>query len=46
MLYKATGDGDYLNKATTIANQLGVAWGMSWDDQTVTCQVRYIFIAL
>lgn len=41
-LFKATGDQQYLNDAKQWFSG-GTAWGYSWDDKTVGCQVRNIF---
>jgi hypothetical protein len=38
-LYKATNDQQYLNDAKGWFNS-GTAWGYSWDDQNVGCQVQ------
>lgn len=40
-LYKATNDQQYLNDAKGWFNS-GTAWGYSWDDQNVGCQVQTV----
>lgn len=40
-LYKATQDAKYLSDAKGWFNS-GTAWGYSWDDQNVGCQVGFI----
>ena len=40
-LYKATGDQSYLNDTMSYVD-LGVAWGLGWDDKKLACQGNII----
>ena len=44
-LYKATGDQSYLIDAKGFVD-LGVAWGLGWDDKKIACQCKIMYKAV